>query len=166
MYTVDDHDADHGTESPRHTEPDIVTEARRIGLQPTVAYVPRIGNDSPAERQKRKKRERARQRRTEAHARGLQQVNIPDVPAELVDAVKKAVAAVLAGQPTAPPAPIPVQPAPVVMRTERRLALVVAVTLILGFAAGVAFHLLWVDDLNPSRAVAGPRATLHRATPS
>lgn len=125
------------TESPKPTdsvEPDIVEEARKIGLQPTVAYVPVITPETPQERQKRQKREHARKKRADALAMGLQQLNIPEVPSELVDEVKAAVAAVLSGQ--TPGAGVQTPPPRQNSGKGRFLGVAVALATILSFLIG------------------------------
>lgn len=121
------------------SEPDIVTEARRIGLEPTVAYVPATRPESSEDRRKRLKRENIRQKRADAQARGVQQLNIPEVPLDKVDEVKAAIAAVLDGRRP------PMSPAstPPTRSTGARLTwrwwLSLATVIALSFSIGLSF---------------------------
>lgn len=120
------------------SEPNLLREAEKIGLQPIVAYVPQIGADSPEALRKRRKREKAREKRLEAKANGLQQVNIPEVPVELVEAVKQAASEVLSGTaiPSAPSATSTAGPVPVTF-SSRSALLITGAAALLGFVAGI-----------------------------
>ncbi|WP_421794135.1 hypothetical protein [Hydrocarboniphaga effusa] len=121
------------------SEPDIVIEARRIGLEPTVAYVPATRPESSEDRRKRLKRENIRQKRADAQARGVQQLNIPEVPLAKVDEVKAAIAAVLAGhRPPMSPASVPPTQS-TDARSTWRWWLSLAAIIALSFAIGLLF---------------------------
>lgn len=122
-------------------EQNITQEAKRIGLEPILAYALRPSPESPHDRRKRQQRDYAEQKRAKAQAEGRRQLNIPDVPAELVDAVKQAVADVLSDRATSqPPSNSPA--APTTHPSARFLWLTVTTAWLFGMLAGWAAQYL------------------------